>query len=85
MESDRPIRLENTLNVVETGSVKCKSRRAFFADVGKKVAYVPPVLLTFSARQALASAHAASCKPLAGPCSSYEDCCSNNCNTGICI
>ncbi len=61
------------------------SRRDFMTGVGKKALYITPVLLTLSAAQAIASPHAASCKTLGGSCSTNSDCCSNSCDTGICI
>ncbi|HRX83949.1 MAG TPA: hypothetical protein P5572_02905 [Phycisphaerae bacterium] len=61
------------------------SRREFLVGVGAKAVYITPVLLTLSATPAVASPHAVSCKPLAGSCTTNHDCCSNNCDTNVCI
>lgn len=65
-----------------------RSRRAFLADVGAKAAYITPVLLTLTAAPAVASSFAASCKPIAQPCTRNASCCTGNCDspgTNLCI
>jgi hypothetical protein len=66
-------------------SAPVSTRRAFLRSVGRKAIYVAPVLVTLSARDAVASPHAASCKPLAGSCDTNDDCCSGNCSGGVCV
>jgi len=61
------------------------NRREFLVKVGRKAVYLPPLVLSLSATPAFASPHSASCKPLGGSCDSNDDCCSNNCNSGVCI
>ncbi len=60
-------------------------RRAFMADVGRKAIYITPIVLTLTARPAVASPHSASCKPPGGSCRINSDCCSNNCDTNVCL
>ncbi len=60
------------------------TRRSFLGNVGKKTAYITPVLLTLTAAPAMATGHAASCAPAGGSCTTDNDCCSNSCTGGIC-
>ena len=85
MEADQRTEMTQLPKTNEAGTPTSTSRREFLADVGRKAIYVTPVLLTLSAGHATASPHAASCKPLAGSCTTNNDCCSNNCDTGLCI
>ena len=55
------------------------SRRSFIIGVGKKAAYITPIVMTLTAAPAVASPHAASCKPTGQPCTRNPSCCSNVC------
>jgi len=69
---------------MKVDAAPARSRRAFLMGVGRKAAYMTPVVLTLAAAPALASPHSASCKPIAGSCDSDNDCCSGNCEGGFC-
>ena len=59
------------------------SRRSFIVGVGKKAAYITPIVMTLTAAPAVASAHAASCKTTGQPCTRNPSCCSNVCGNAI--
>ena len=59
------------------------TRRTFLSDVGRKAAYITPILLTLSAAPAAASSTEPSyCTGAGSPCTVNEDCCSNSCGVG---
>lgn len=51
---------------------------------GVKLAFVAPLVLTFSARDAMAAGSNHSCYPAGQPCPGEEECCNGPCNFGIC-
>ena len=59
-------------------------RRAFLTDVGKKAAYITPVVLTLAAAPAMASPPSVSCKGSGEACTLSESCCSNSCTGATC-
>jgi fructose-specific component phosphotransferase system IIB-like protein len=62
---------------------KLTGRRDFIVGVGKKAAYITPIVLTLTAAPAVASPHAASCKPAGQPCTRNPSCCSNVCGNAV--
>lgn len=61
------------------------TRRAFFGDVGKKAAYITPVLLTLSASSAAAGSRNPSCQRTGSPCTIDDDCCGSlTCTFSVC-
>jgi hypothetical protein len=57
------------------------SRRTFLGNVGKRAAFVVPIVMTLTAEQARA---APSCAPNGAACTSDSDCCSNKCTAMSC-
>ena len=56
---------------------------------GAKIAYIAPIVLSFSVQEAMAggsnpSALCSTAVPQGGLCSTDTDCCSNNCSIGVC-
>lgn len=51
---------------------------------GVKLAFVAPMVLTFSARDAMAAGSNHSCYPAGQPCPGEEECCNGPCNFGVC-
>jgi hypothetical protein len=66
------------------------TRRGFLGDIGKKTAYITPVVLTLTAQRALAlgshpSANpSAECLDTGELCEDDPDCCSGQCTGGVC-
>ncbi|MCK4659749.1 MAG: hypothetical protein KAV82_09540 [Phycisphaerae bacterium] len=61
------------------------TRRTFLSSVGKKTAYITPVLLTLTASPAMASNPHHSCARTGSPCGVDDDCCGSlTCTGGIC-
>lgn len=59
------------------------TRRSFLSNVGRKAAYITPILLTLSAAPAAASSAIPSyCTGAGSPCSVDGDCCSESCGVG---
>lgn len=69
-------------------AVTKENRRAFLLSVGRRAAWVSPILLTLSARQVRAAGSnpsaAPSCLGTNESCVVDSDCCSNDCQTGAC-
>lgn len=80
------------LTGVEEIANAARSRRSFMIKFGRKAAWVAPVIVTLSARPAMAAASDPSGNPSAGAecveagdlCSVDSDCCSNDCRFGVC-
>ncbi len=89
---DKPTRSEKQPDPGATGAkaADTTSRRSFLGDVGKKAAYVTPIVLTLTARQAVALGSNPSDTPSAGCleagslCGADGDCCSGKCTGGVC-
>ncbi|MCH7701290.1 MAG: nucleotidyltransferase family protein [Planctomycetes bacterium] len=59
------------------------SRRRFLSGVSKKALYLTPVVMTLTAQQA-GAAPSPSCLPSGATCTFDEDCCSDDCVSGMC-
>ena len=76
--------------VTDATAAATTSRRGFLGDVGKKAAYVTPIVLTLTARQAVAlgsnpsDTPSAACLDPGELCGTDEDCCSGKCTGGVC-
>ncbi len=58
------------------------TRRSFLGRVGRKAAYVAPLVLILSASEA-AQAASPSCMPSGGACTVDAECCTGMCNPGM--
>ncbi len=68
------------------GAASKPTRRGFLVEVGKKSAYITPLVLTLAARPAMATAPWPSdCEPPGSPCEANEDCCTNDCTAMTCV
>ena len=63
------------------------TRREFLANVGKKAAYIAPIVMTLTASQARAGSAAdfdSTCGEKDSPCTDAFDCCCGDCMGGEC-
>jgi hypothetical protein len=74
----------NTDDKTNDNAPRSPERRAFLTDVGKKTAYITPIVLTLAASPAMASPPSVSCKDTGVACTLGESCCSNTCTAGTC-
>lgn len=82
------LQVENESKVGALNSLKLAdappagTRREFLGNVGKKAAYIAPIVMTLTASQARAGSAAdfdSTCGDDGSPCTVDEDCCALNC------